>query len=260
MVREIVRHYPDANIFFALDHPGSFVGMTLLELRHAYRERRSFHWKYVPGCVFAGLGSRVRKLPRKRPYSWLNLQNFLFDTVEACANLTYDYLVLADSDAMFVGPGLMTLLDGSWDFSCYHAGEDFPHWCHGTTFRRYWDHYAALAQDLGLNPKPHDFGTMFGLFMLSRTAVETLRNVLPLLEAHPKYRWFVELNEADFPFYEAFLPQLLGDLGLRPRPVTPEIPGYRNRPHWTVPEHRPEWWFYHPVDRRPLRSLSSSSR
>ena len=250
MVSNILRHYPESQVLCALDHPGSLLGMTLLELRQAWQQKRSFFWKYLPLGMFANF-DRVQLLPRKRSYSWRNLQNFLFDAVEACVGRAYDYLILADSDAMFTGTGLLKLLDTTWDFSCSGTDPGFTRWSHGRTFRQHWHHYEAVAKVLGLTPKPFDSGTMFGLFILSRAAVERLCDNLPRLENHPDYQFFTELPAPDFPFYEAFLPQLLADLGMTPHDLSTDLPGYRNRPHWTVAEYRPDWWFYHPVERHP---------
>lgn len=252
MVADILRHYPDGQVRYAVDHPRGRLRSDLPELVRAVRRGRLPYRRYLPDGALAGLGPRVRRVPQKRAYSWRNLQRFLFDVAEDVAGEEYDYLVLADSDAAFTGPGLAAVADGTWDFSHYRMVDpDGGGWGHGRTFMQHWDRYAEAARAAGLTPEPRGLGTMFALLVLSRRAVDRLLAVLPVLEAHPGYRFFEEVALPQFVFYEALIPQLLGDLGLVPRLLTDDTPGYRWRPHWTPAEYRPDVWFYHPVTRRP---------
>jgi hypothetical protein len=258
-VKSVNRYYPHSRVVYAVDHPGSRAGMQLLETRQALREhRRPYAKPVVRDRFLEGQGARL--LERHRRTSWRNLHRYLFDVIEQIETEEFDYLVVADSDSMFTGSGLMELADGAWDFSST-VGE-IGQWLHGRQFRQEWPAYEAIARHLGLAAKPADVGTMFALFVVSRRAVDALRPIIPRLEAHDEFRRLEELP-GDFVFYEAFFPQLLSDLGMVARDVRVAVPGCRNRPYWRVEEYRPELWFYHPVSRLPsdpFRRLLARSR
>ncbi len=221
--------------------------MQLLETRQAIRERRRpFTRPVLLDRFLEGHGARL--LERRRQPSWRNLHRFLFDVVDQIDGEEFDYLVIADSDSVFTGSGLQDLADGTWDFSSTVG--DIREWLHGRQFRIEWPAYESIVRSVGLTARPANVGTMFALFVLSRRAVDALRPLIPRLEAHPEFRRLEGLP-GDFVFYEAFLPQLLSDLGMIARDVRDEVAGCRNRPYWAVHEYRPELWFYHPVSRLP---------
>jgi len=249
LIRAIVQFHADARILYGVDRPASFAGTQLLELREATRERRRIHLKPFPMRWTPG-SRRARPIPQRRRWSWRNLHRFLFDTCECVAADPPDWLVVADSDAMFTGPALQKILCDDWDYSVTLSGEGFTEWVHGVRFRRDWNRYEALARDLGLDPRPVDLGTIFGIFVLSSRSIRALAGIMRDLEGSEEFGRFEALPEP-FPFYEALLPQLFADLGLRARDIRSDVPGCRNRPYWSPEEYREELWFYHPVHRLP---------
>jgi len=250
LVRGVRYHYPEATYHYGVDHPGGLVGTSFLELRMALRERRRPAMRPIARDSFLEpLGAHL--IPRQRDYSWHNLHRFLFDVLESLRPASLKHLVIADSDSFFAGPGLRALLVGDWDFTVTCSGSAYEKWDHSRAFADSWDLYCRIGRRLGLRPSPARLGTMFGLFVISRRAADTLREMIPTLEADEDFRAF-EAGDPGFPFYEALIPQLLSDAGMTPRPLAvEETPGYRNRPQWSLAEWDDAFWFYHPISRLP---------
>lgn len=267
LVRQVLRCYPESEYVYVRDvkrTPLKGVWDEVIRLRY---ERSRYCVRYPFRALMPRAGMGVCRLHGVRQYSWKNLQRYLFDVIDYCGGRDdYDYLILLDSDAWLVAPRLESMLEqeGRPDFSVTADDlSNYKAWTHGQSFSEQWEQYARIARDLGLRPKLHGLGTMFGMVLLKSNAVKQLADYIPRLEAHPLYRAF-EQDSSRFPFYEAFIPQFLGDLGLRHFNVRKYCNGYRVRPFWTSEEYDPEVWFYHPVHRHPAdpfrRKVSTSPR
>lgn len=250
LVASLRSFYPGSPVYCGIDRSRSPLELAAQELRESIGLRRLPAARALGKRPFGRGDPDIHYIEARRAYSWRNLHRFLFDVIEQKAAEDFDFLVLLDSDTMLAGEGLSRVCAEKWDFS-YVNFRPYATWCHGKAFREHWGRYRDLALEFGVHPEPHDYMSLFALFILSKRAVAALAERLGKLSASPHFRHFEDLPDPLFPFYEAFFPQFLADLGMKARDIGADFPGLRWRPYWRPEEYDPQIPLYHPVRRHP---------